>query len=265
MIHVPRLEYNITLQCNFGCGHCTHFSNHLNETFPKEEIIRSFRDWSGVLRPGQIRIIGGEPLLHSDCEEIISEAVSIWKNSKIALITNGFLFLSMPERFFTLLKEKHIEIEISTHFIHDAYVNKMVEILTMLAEKEINYQVVNSIHNWYKIHAGDAHTPKPYISNPQHAWNTCVHKNNCLTIHENKLYRCPVIPFALLASRKGKAAGEYADILSKYIPLEHTCTEEEMRQFLHLQEIPQCAICPETFDFISIEEKFHTRQGGKYL
>jgi len=110
-IIIPVLEINIVEHCNLTCVHCDHSSPLL----PKKNIDpMELKKWLDVLSKNtkviELRIVGGEPLLHPN----ICDVVKVIYNSKISesllLVTNGTLLKQFPEDLFNFLDGMWISI-----------------------------------------------------------------------------------------------------------------------------------------------------------
>jgi len=98
----------ITLGCNLRCTHCLR-----NATLPKSnecsfkqwmKFIRAFRDFGGR----RITLTGGEPMIKTECFQIIEEAKRI--GFEVVLLTNGTLITEENAR---ILGENCAEIRVS--------------------------------------------------------------------------------------------------------------------------------------------------------
>lgn len=96
---LPYIETNIVDHCNLNCRGCSHFSN---VSKPWEV---SFEDLSIQLHAlaqrfdvGQLRLLGGEPLLHSELQFVLKEVRAALPRSAVVLATNGLL-IANKKRF----------------------------------------------------------------------------------------------------------------------------------------------------------------------
>ena len=91
----PVVVWNATRACNLSCQHC--YAGSDGSRNPEElstEEARDFIDQLAALNVPVLLISGGEPLLRSDLEELIKEAVS--SGIRVTLSTNGTLIT--PEK-----------------------------------------------------------------------------------------------------------------------------------------------------------------------
>src|ERR1700733_8359146 len=87
----PLLAHIIPIRrCNLACEYCNEFDD-FSKPVPTEEMFRRI-DKLGELGTSVVTISGGEPLLHSELDEVIRR---IRSNGMIAgLITNGYLLVA---------------------------------------------------------------------------------------------------------------------------------------------------------------------------
>jgi organic radical activating enzyme len=96
-ITIPVVEINITEHCNLSCIHCDHSSPILPKRYLQPAEIYS--DLSVLAKSVQVlelRITGGEPLLHPNLLECLISARSTGLSKKVSLVTNGTLLHQLP-------------------------------------------------------------------------------------------------------------------------------------------------------------------------
>ena len=94
------LEYNIVEHCNLRCAHCDHASPLLRPTFIDPDAYRrDLQAVAEVLRVDELKIIGGEPLLHPRVQDFIDVGRQLGLARRITVATNGLLLHKMDEAF----------------------------------------------------------------------------------------------------------------------------------------------------------------------
>lgn len=98
-VRTRALEYHITDHCNLRCDHCCSFSPILKKWLAdpvsfREDLVAVRR----VVRPEFLKIVGGEPLLHPELEELLSIAHELQVGARIQLTTNGILLGNLTPR-----------------------------------------------------------------------------------------------------------------------------------------------------------------------
>ena len=85
------IQIDITSHCFMSCLYCSRYSRHLRGDQRAHMTIEQFATALGTLKiwPGKVGIIGGEPLLHPDFEEICSMLRAIFHRNRLGLWTSG--------------------------------------------------------------------------------------------------------------------------------------------------------------------------------
>ena len=254
-VRVINLEMNIVYACNLKCEYCTHLGRLMKGLVPFNDLLTWYKTWNSKIHPDNVRIMGGEPLLHPDLEKIIYETRAHWKSSCIELITNGLLLTKMKNDIFTAIKETETNVTISKHF-DDPYYNRMLgKGIVALKYHGIMPQLSQSNKLWMKCYQINSEgVRKPYRSDPQKAWNICYVKNLCTTLLDNKLYRCPQLGCYSHARKMGWIDQGWETVLD-YKPLTPECTRDELVDFITMGACDQCSICPEEFQYADMYEK----------
>ncbi|MFN0094372.1 MAG: radical SAM protein [Dehalococcoidia bacterium] len=103
------LDVNITEHCNLSCRGCNHFSPVLpKRLLTPEDFVPQLRALAEVLRPGVLKFLGGEPLLHPNIVDLIEAARDSGISERIALYTNGTLLHRAPEAVWRAVDEVQI-------------------------------------------------------------------------------------------------------------------------------------------------------------
>jgi hypothetical protein len=86
------VEFNVTEHCNLRCAGCNHASPHLPEGFASpDELARDLAALGAVFHAGELRLVGGEPLLHPEIVRFAEVAKDSAVADELVLITNGML------------------------------------------------------------------------------------------------------------------------------------------------------------------------------
>jgi len=75
-----------TRRCNLSCGYCTEYDNY-SAPIPLG-ILKQRIDALHRLRVANIALLGGEPLLHPEIDQVVTHAN---RHAQVSLTTNGFL------------------------------------------------------------------------------------------------------------------------------------------------------------------------------
>ena len=85
------IQIDITNHCFMSCLYCSRYNRHIRPDQRRHMTVEQFKTALDTLRiwPGKIGIIGGEPLLHPDFEEMCSLLRARFNRNKLGLWTSG--------------------------------------------------------------------------------------------------------------------------------------------------------------------------------
>lgn len=185
--HNFTLEYHLVDFCNLNCAGCSHYSPLVNkQTYQTvEEIVNDLSMLKSKVGDNlkNLRLLGGEPLLHpqiSDCLKTIKE---LFPNTNISLVTNGLLLKKMPQDFYDTCLKSNIRIRITDYGIIDltATINK-------LKEHGIMADCYKSSNVWHYQHIR-------LTEGKIDCFKNCIYKNICKNYRNGKIYLCPHIAY----------------------------------------------------------------------
>ncbi len=191
-IRVASLEISLADHCNLKCQSCDHASPHLQEGIADVATIeRDLQALRGVLFANEIRLAGGEPLLHPELLEVVGIARESGVSREVTLITNGVLLNRALESLWGAIdclwisiypsvkhqwKVRDIQVLCRTHGVRLFMNHKPVFRLTMLNER-ISERLARFVYR-----------------------NCCMaHRWSCQLVREGRFYMCP--PAALMEDR----------------------------------------------------------------
>ena len=104
-------EYNLADHCNLTCHRCDHASPLLPEKLASiEQFTADLCALGQVYHADELRIVGGEPLLHPRAIEFLEVARACGIADRIVLTTNGLLLHKAAPRLFELLDEIRLSV-----------------------------------------------------------------------------------------------------------------------------------------------------------
>ncbi len=100
----PAIEFNLAEHCNLRCMHCDQASSILPKKFAElESFARDIQALSTVLEAAELKIGGGEALLHPQILDFLTIAKDSHIANRIVLLTNGVLLHKAPEELWELI------------------------------------------------------------------------------------------------------------------------------------------------------------------
>jgi organic radical activating enzyme len=253
-IILPSVEIALTKSCNLKCEHCSLFNPLRNGIFSKEFILNFINQWSKKIDPKKIFLLGGEPLLHPNYEEIVFATRNAWIQSSVIIITNGILLPKVRNEFLKLMSENKIEFRISRHINTNNYNNKLKETITRFRQFDVKYEIIESHKSWTSCHSLDTDgVPFSPNSIPQKSWAHCLSKY-CIAINGDQLCRCSVVLNMILAVSEGSLPlTEFHDITKhKLVTLDDS--NETILRYLHGGAMKECRFCHENFENIEAKQ-----------
>ncbi|MDE6839069.1 MAG: radical SAM protein [Acutalibacter sp.] len=186
-----RFEVHVTEHCNLNCKQCSHFSPLAEESYLdlceyKRDCQRLSELFGGKM--SVIQLLGGEPLLHPEINEIIRITRAAFPVGRIRVVTNGVLLPSMSEDFWETCRECHAEISVSEypiHFDYHGWGNKVEK------EKGVAYTPEafgrSKMMKLYPIRTKQM----PGNDNARRNFFNCVSANSdCIALKSGKMYTC---------------------------------------------------------------------------
>jgi len=188
------IEFNLVDHCNLNCQMCDHFSQIANQGFLDlsvfENDIRRLSEL--VSKLGSIKLLGGEPLLHSQATDFCIIARKYFLDTPIKFYTNGLLLLNPKcENFWKVCFECNISIELTKYPIPLNY-EKILQkahqhnVVLNIFSEEANRETKEVKHS-LKFQLD------PSGQQPKLGFIDCYQMNNCSVLSHGKLYLFPTV------------------------------------------------------------------------
>jgi hypothetical protein len=104
MLQRHNIEFNVVEHCNLRCRGCDHGSPLLEKRFVEvEDFARDLQALARVLHVNELRLVGGEPLMHPRLLDLLRAATQSGIADKMVLITNGVLLHTVPSEVWKLV------------------------------------------------------------------------------------------------------------------------------------------------------------------
>ena len=249
MLTIPYLEIPITHVCNLHCDGCCYYANYNIKTMVSaDEIRETVSAWSKRIKPGIVKVLGGEPLVNRQLPQIFLSLRQLLPESHIQVITNGMQMDKCPILPY-LLTIPNTSLSLSIHSNDDAYNIKLQEVINLINGwvQKFGIRVIASDNRvgWKRHHTGLGQFMKPYADGDFRAsWRTCPARE-CVVLFEGRLWKCPQTAGLHLAAEKFSlhSIEEWAPYLS-YNGIDVTCSDDELRAHLKRGPEPVCGMCP---------------------
>lgn len=233
---MPYLECNVIDGCNLNCKGCSHFSSlySIEDRVSVECYRKDIMRVSEMFCLVQLRILGGEPLLHPELPEIINITREYLPNTSIAVVTNGMLLLKVSQRLFNTARENKVGFHISRYRPVE---DMLPQIVARLEDAGVLYRITEPISQFGKSLSMTG------LSDPMQAMKYCI-SLGCRFLRQGKLYKCP---FEGLVDRFAERFGfedqiEFRRGIDIYD--ESIIWSQQLEEYYH-RPVPMCHMCAE--------------------
>jgi MoaA/NifB/PqqE/SkfB family radical SAM enzyme len=187
-------------------------------------MTRLFQLFSNIAR---IRLLGGEPLLHPLISEFIEATRCFFPKSNLSLVTNGILLPTMDDRFYEVLKNNNITLDVT---VYPPLKDKIPELVSRAVQYEIpvHYQYADYFCRFLNPH-GTSDKEKTH----KECW-----VNYCTFLREGKIYPCALPALAHIINQK--FGWNIPD--DGYIDIHSDITGDDIWSFIW-KPISTCAYC----------------------
>lgn len=276
-IRIKYCEFYITHVCNLACSGCNRFNNFKFAGFQRWQDYQDvYRQWSEIVEPDSISVLGGEPMLNPTFMEWVQGIVELWPNKLIKVITNGFQLDRVKGLYDLIDSNRNISLWVGIH--NKQHKTKIIELVKNLTQAphttEFNtdnpyqqYMILtdsNGVrvrveYNWW-FHQGplittDSGQHTLYNSDPAKAHANC-NMRECHHFVNGLLYKCGLVATVKDFDKQYnlQLSPEDRELMLDYKPLAITATPEEKEKFIAKlpDMIDQCKFCPEVYNGVQI-------------
>lgn len=231
-------EVSLAEHCNLNCVGCAHFSPLAEPEFADyEETARDFARLSSLFHghAKEIRLMGGEPLLHPELVRFLKMARESFPDAAIQIVTNGLLLLKQTEEFWLVCKENGIEICPTKYPVFLDF----EEMERRAADHGVRYHYYSNtgtVHKTMRLFRMDVKG----LQDSRKSFLLCDQANECPNLCRGKLYTCSAVPEA---RHFNKYFGESLKESSEdSIDIYQAGSAREILEFL-AKPIPFCRYC----------------------
>ena len=244
VIDIPHLEWHVTHSCNFTCQGCGHFTNDgYREDFTVDELKSWYLPWIDKIRPRELSILGGEPLLNKDIIEIIYMTKEIWSiesDQVFELVTNALLIDKHPD-LPKALSDTNCTLTITKHSDDEKYLKLFDRSIDKIKSWGVEYIIHDAVDYWLKAYVGYGPTIEPIGSDDfKESWDNCPTGQENFQLYKDKIYKCAPLAYLPLQKAKYDLSNKWEPYL-KYIPLS---PDGDIEKFFSRKAETVCAMCP---------------------
>lgn len=228
------VEYNLTEHCNLRCRGCGHASPLLPEKFASlAEFRTDLEALAEVFHSEELRIVGGEPLLHPQLLDFLREARRIGVADRIVLYTNGVLLHQGPVELWRSIDELYLSIYPGVRRRLDES-----ECARLCRENGVKLTI-------YKPADFEQMTVNNRIEDGrlvQAIFDNCKQRaeTSCHTVYDGRFYKCPVAAFT--QARLARSGIEFEEQASDWVDV-HDAAGLEGRLATYLTSTDPLTAC----------------------
>jgi len=263
LLSVPHLEWHVTHSCNFTCQGCGHYTN---DGYKQNITLQTLKDWyllwNKRIRPWELSMLGGEPLLNSDIVNIIYMTKEVWdiqEDQEFEIVSNGFLF-DRVDGLVKAMKDTNCMLSITKHSNDQNYLKLYDKSIKFIEESGVRYRIYDMTSDWLLSYTGYGKTIEPICSDDYvSSWNNCPTGQENFTLEDGKIYKCSSLAYLPMQKKK------YGDILShkwnpylKYRPLLSSDSQLDVLEFFTKTAEPVCSMCPKGKRRFTKESPLHS-------
>ncbi|MCK1652147.1 radical SAM protein [Bradyrhizobium sp. 149] len=245
--HVSFIELHVAHTCNLTCESCSHYSNHAHKGILDPALAESWISaWSKRLTLDELNLLGGEPTMNPRLCEFVVLARKYWPAAHIRIITNGFFLHRHPALPATLAVNGNASLALSVHHNDPSYLEKLRPAFDLLAAWQRDHGTVvetrQSDQGWTRRYLGSGAEMLPFEDDrSRQSWEVCPAKY-CKQLHDGQLWKCPPLAYLNLQKAKYDLSPKWDPYL-RYKPLDPTCTDRELVEFLQREDEQACSMC----------------------
>ena len=234
IIYTRAIEINAVRHCNLSCRSCSHSSPiAAKQELYSEQAAADLNILSRFMKCQTVRIVGGEPLLHSNLVGLLNAVRASGISEQICIVTNGTLLHRIDNQILSLIDE----IQISLYPLSNTLVAKIRD-----KAKEIE-RVKVQVLEYASFRESISQFPTIDQALVKTIYNTCqiAHFWRCLTVDNGKIYRCPQ---SMVFSEK---SNDYSSVLE----IRKVSNVDTLLSFLENNQ--PCAACAHCLGSIGVE------------
>jgi hypothetical protein len=181
-IALPRLVAEVVRHCNLSCRGCNHFAPYGTPRFiTPEALARDLGLAALYVQAPDLRISGGEPLLHPDLAAILEVARASGAAERVTLLTNGLLLERMPDSAWRAADRVRIS-------LYPASEDRVDLDGATERARETDTELLVS-RPAFREPCADLPPADERLAH--RIFRTCLYRRACMTVLDGRLYLCP--------------------------------------------------------------------------
>lgn len=179
-------ELNAVQHCNLTCRSCSHLSPVLaKQSVRPDEVFHDFSILAKYYRPQNIKIVGGEPLLHRDLVSVIKALRESKICQEIIVSTNGLLLPRVPQAFWEVVNT----VMVSVYPGQELPLDELLEVkrCAMASKTKLFLKPIP----YFRAAYSERGVKNVELIHQIYASCKIAHEWRCHTVHEGYFHKCP--------------------------------------------------------------------------
>jgi MoaA/NifB/PqqE/SkfB family radical SAM enzyme len=236
-IHRRSVEYNLTEHCNLRCRGCGHASPIFPEKFASLAAFHAdLEALAEVFHSDELRIVGGEPLLHPQLLDFLREARRIGIADRIVLYTNGVLLHGASAELWQSVDEIYLSVYPGVRRRLDES-----ECERLCRENGVKLTIYRAAH-FEQMTVNNRIEDGELV---QAIYDNCKQRaeTSCHTAYEGRFYKCPVAAFT--KARLARSGIAFPEQESDWVDLHDEANlERQLETYLtSTSPLTACSFC----------------------
>lgn len=232
-VFINSLELAITHRCTLNCEKCANMISYFEH--PADADLESMKDavckiLEANVYISELRILGGEPLLNRELVQYLDLITQFDNVGLISIMTNGTIL--PPPELIRCLRDQRVYVTISNY---GSLSKNLSNITDMFDAEHILYRVYE-MDGWRDCNTIEYEEMDSAALERKYC-NCSV--NNCYTLHNGRLYRCPYNAGVSILQAVPEEVLDYLRIDT----LEPEQVEEAMQSFMQVRSSQICKFC----------------------
>jgi hypothetical protein len=187
LIANENLEIMAAHGCNLTCRSCTHASPVLRpkDIADPDATYRDLTRLARVYRPGRVKLLGGEPLLHPDLVALVDAVRATGITDNVTVVTNGVLLPRQSPEFWAAVDE----VWVSAYPGYEPGEGELAQWRALSAE----HGVEMTVHRYEQFRESHSEYGTEDLGLVRRIYNTCgiAHVWLCHAAINGVFYKCP--------------------------------------------------------------------------